>query len=608
MQLALLDWLFVLGFFALSLTIGAYVSRRAGRDTSEFFLSGRSLPWWMLGLSMVATTFAADTPNLVTQFVRENGVAGNWAWWAFLVTGMLTVFVYARLWRRSGVMTDIEFYELRYGGRPAAFLRGFRALWLGVVCNALIMAVVSLAAIKLSGVLLGLSPIQTILGAGVITVVYSMLGGLRGVILTDAIQFAMAITGAILAAKFALGHPDVGGLGELLRHPAVADKLAFFPDPANPDVFVPVFLIPIAVQWWSAWYPGAEPGGGGYIAQRMLAAKSESDAVAATLLFNVAHYALRPWPWILVALASLVVYPDVEALRTAFPDIDPQHVRDDLAYPAMLTILPAGALGLVVASLAAAYMSTMSTHLNWGASYVALDWYRRFVDPSASERTLVRIGRVTTLVLMVLASAIALGMESAVDGFQILLQVGAGTGLVYLLRWFWWRVNAWSEVSAMVVSFAVAIVLRLDPFGLDLGLASWQELLIGVGVTTAAWLIVTAFSRPVDGERLRVFYRTVRPGGRGWRRVIDDAEAAGDPIEVRARSGELPLGILASLFGCVGVWSAIFATGSWIYGRYLLAIGLTVATVVAIAAVARVWPTLLASTTSHDDPPSHAGQ
>ncbi len=589
-RLETLDWACVFGFFAVSFLIGALVSRRAGRNSSEFFLSGRAMPWWLLGLSMVATTFAADTPNLVTEIVRKNGVAGNWVWWAFLLTGMLTVFVYARLWRRSGVMTDVEFYELRYGGKPAAFLRGFRALYLGVVFNVMIMAVVSLAAIKISGVMLGLSPTTTILGAGAVTVVYSMLGGLRGVLITDAVQFGIAILGAILAANVAVSHPDVGGLAALLDHPGVARRLDLLPDFSDPGNLVPVLVIPLAVQWWSVWYPGAEPGGGGYIAQRMLAARDERHAMGATLFFNAAHYALRPWPWILVALASVIVFPDLDSLRQAFPDVPDEFIQDDLAYPAMLTFLPTGLLGLVVASLAAAYMSTMSTHLNWGASYVVLDWYRRFIKPDASEKSLVRLGRGTTLLLMIAASLLALTMESALDGFQILLQIGAGTGLIYILRWFWWRINAWSEISAMIVSFAVAIFFTIDPAGLEL--EAWQELSIGVAVNTIAWLSVTLLTKPADEERLRDFYRKVRPGGRGWNRVLARARTDGDPIDVRAARGELPLGILAMTMGCLAVYTALFATGYWIYGETAAALILSGIAVISTALLVRLWGAL----------------
>ncbi len=542
MRLELVDWVIIFLFFAAALTIGAVVSRRAGSNASEFFLSGRHMPWWLLGFSMVATTFAADTPLLVTNIVRNNGVAGNWEWWAFLLSGMLTVFVYARLWRRSGVLTDIEFYELRYSGRPAAFLRGFRAIYLGVFFNIMIMANVTLAATKIGEVMLGFTPLQTILIASVVTVVFSALGGLRAVLLTDLLLFLAAMAGAIGAAVVAVRLPEVGGLQQLLAHDLVRDKLSFFPswnwrDPGQLDVLVTILILPLAVQWWSVWYPGAEPGGGGYMAQRMLAAKDERNATGATLLFNAAHYALRPWPWILVALASLVVYPDLPSLQKAFPDA--QRIDHDLAYPAMLTFMPLGLRGLVVGSLIAAYMSTISTHLNWGSSYVVNDFWKRFVDPQASDRALVSLGRVSTVLMMILAAVIALWLENAYQGFKILLQIGAGTGLLFILRWFWWRINAFSELTAMVVSFVVAVWSQRLPLnavtrtmgstdnlpgavqwllGAPPTMPEWAKLVAGVVITTIAWLLVTFLTRPTDERKLRDFYRLVAPGGRGCAR------------------------------------------------------------------------------------------
>ena len=561
----------VAGYLAITLGIGIWVSRRAGRSSAEFFLSSRSMPWWMLGVSMVATTFSTDTPNLVTDITRTGGVGANWVWWSFLLTGMLTVFVYAALWRRSGVATDLEFYELRYSGRPAAFLRAFRAIYLGVFFNVMIMATVTLAAIKIGGVLFALSPVQTISVAATITVLFSAAGGFRGVVLTDLLLFVVALAGAVSAAVVAVRHPAVGGLEGLFAHPAVVDRMALVPDLGDPNIAIPFFLMPLAVQWWASWYPGSEPGGGGYVAQRMLAARSERHAVAATLLFNVAHYALRPWPWILVALASLVVFPDVTSLRAAFPHVDPQVVRDDLAYPAMLTFLPSGLLGLVVASLAAAYMSTLSTHLNWGASYVVHDVYRRFWRPDASERDLVRLGRLTTVGLMVLTALLALKLENALQAFQILLQIGAGTGLLFLLRWFWWRINAWSELSAMLISFAVAVAFLWKSSGLE----PWQELSIGVAVTTVGWMVVTLATPPTSTTTLERFYRTVAPAGPGWRRFHRDD----------SRPGGLSRGLAAMVTGSVAVYGVLFATGYVLYGRWIAAI---VAAAVAAGAIARL--------------------
>ena len=461
MQLTSLDWWIILLFFGLTLAVGLWLARSAGRSTTDFFLSGRNMPWWLLGISMVATTFSADTPNLVTDIVRTNGVAGNWVWWAFLLTGMLTVFVYARLWRKSGVVTDLEFYELRYSGKEAAFLRGFRALYLGVFFNIMIMASVCLAAIKIGGVMLGFSPVETVLVASVITVIYSSLGGLKGVIVTDFFQFILAMGATFWAAAYLIDLPQIGSLEQLLTHPNVSEKLNFIPDLSQRELLITLFILPIAVQWWSVWYPGAEPGGGGYIAQRMLSAKNEKHAIWATLLFNVAHYALRPWPWILIALASLIIFPDLNAIQAAFPAIDPNIIRDDLAYPAMMTLLPAGAIGLIVASLIAAFMSTISSHLNWGSSYVVHDFYHRFINPNASEKRLVAVGRLSTVLLMVFSALFALILSNALQAFQILLQIGAGTGLLFILRWFWYRINAYSELTAMVVSFVLAIYFQV---------------------------------------------------------------------------------------------------------------------------------------------------
>ena len=562
MILSTVDWVIIATFLVASLAIGLGVARKSGKNTAEFFLSGRNMPWWLLGVSMVATTFSADTPNLVTDIVRQNGVSGNWVWWAFLLTGMLTVFVYARLWRRSGMLTDLEFYELRYSGKPAAVVRGFRALYLGVFFNVMILASVSLAAIKQGSVLLNLSPYETVVIGAVVTVVYSAVGGLRGVLLTDFFQFIVAMVGSIAAAVVIVNLPEVGGLDALLSNESIRPKLNIFPEIGDTDAWIALILIPIAVQWWSVWYPGAEPGGGGYIAQRMLSAKSEDHAVGATLLFNVAHYALRPWPWIMVALASVVVFPELTDLSEAFPNVDPAYLGHDLAYSAMLSYLPAGLLGLVVASLIAAFMSTLSTQLNWGASYVVHDFYGRFINPGASERKKVWIGRLTIVILMVLGGGFALVLSNALQAFNIILQVGAGTGLLFILRWFWWRINAWSEVTAMVVSFAVAIYLQVvHP---ALGFTPWStslQLVAGVAITTVAWVLVTYLTKPTDLDRLVSFYRLARPGGPGWAAVLEKAPAALEGLEPRpAGTWTVPSGILAMVFGTMGVMLI------WLYG------------------------------------------
>ncbi len=594
MQLQTVDWLIIISFLVLSLIIGLLVTRKASKNASEFFLSGSNMPWWLLGVSMVATTFATDTPNIVTDIIRLNGVAGNWAWWAFLLTGMLTVFVYAKLWKRSGVMTDIEFYELRYSGNVAKFLRGFRAIYLGVFCNIIIMGNVTLAAIKIGGVLLGLSPFEVIALAALITVSYSMLGGLRGVLLTDFVQFGMAMVGSLWAANYILGLEQVGGLSGLLSHPNVSGKLDMIPSIDNKELFVTVFAIPLAVQWWSVYYPSSEPGGGGYIVQRMLAAKNEKHATAATLFFNFAHYALRPWPWILIALASLVIYPDLNSLAQAFPHINESIIRHDLAYSAMLSHLPSGLLGLVLASLIAAYMSTISTHLNWGSSYVVNDVYRRYIRKNASDKEFVFVGRLSTVVLMVGGCLLAPYLENAKRGFDLLLQIGAGTGLIFILRWFWWRINAMCEIVAMIVSFLVAFyfeILHHNIFDFDFSLAS--KLLIGIGITSVSWIVTIYITKPTDMKVLLSFYQKVHPGGIGWKRVIDYAHINNIELKTRQEKSTLPLGILCMVIGCISVYSALFATGCWIYGRTVPAILLTVLAVVTAGLIALAWNRLL---------------
>ena len=569
MTLSTLDWGIIILFFVLTLVIGLLVSRKAGTSSTEFFLSGRNMPWWLLGISMVATTFSADTPNLVTDIVRKNGVSGNWVWWAFLLTGMLTVFVYAKLWRKSGVVTDLEFYELRYSGKGAAFLRGFRALYLGVFFNIMIMASVCLAAIKIGSVLLGFTAVETLIIASTITVLYSSLGGLKGVVITDFFQFILAMGATFWATYYIIDLPQIGSLDALLTHPNVIPKLDFIPDFQQREVFITLFILPIAIQWWSVWYPGAEAGGGGYIAQRMLSAKDEKNAVWATLLFNFAHYALRPWPWILIALASLIIFPDLQSLQAAFPDIDPSIVKDDLAYPAMMTFLPAGLIGLIVASLIAAFMSTISSHLNWGSSYVVYDFYQRFVKPEASEKELVSVGRWSTLILMIASALFALLLSNALEAFQILLQIGAGTGLLFIMRWFWYRINAYSEITAMTVSFVLALYFKLihTKLGFD-PIADDIQLVLGVAITTLSWVVVTLVTSPSDKKTLNEFYKITQPGGPGWNKVVAEAEADGVDLITEKRAWNVPTGILCMVVGSVGIYGALFSTGYFIYGEY----------------------------------------
>ncbi|GAB5525581.1 MAG: Na+:solute symporter [Roseivirga sp.] len=589
MILETIDWSVIVAFFVISLAIGIIIAKRAGSSSAEFFLSGRNMPWWLLGVSMVATTFSADTPNLVTDIVRKNGVSGNWTWWVFLLTGMLTVFVYSRLWRRSKVMTDLEFYELRYSGKPAAFLRGFRALYLGVFFNIMIMAAVALAAIKMGSVLLGLEPIQTLLIASVVTVIYSSLGGLKGVLITDFFQFFIAMVGSVWASYVIVNLPEVGGLSNLVAHKDVIPKLDFFPDFSNTETLITVFIIPIAVQWWSVWYPGSEPGGGGYIAQRMLSAKDEKNALGATLLFNIANYVLRPWPWILIALASIVVFPNLASIQAAFPDIDPAIINDDLAYPAMLQYLPHGLLGIVIASLIAAFMSTISTHLNWGSSYVVNDFYRRFVKPEASEKELVNVARISTVVLMFFSALLALYLESAIQAFRILLSIGAGTGLIFILRWFWWRINAYTEIAGMVISLVAAIYFELihERLGFD-PINEHYRLVLSVAVTTVVWMAVTFMTRPTDAKTLVNFYNMIRPSNVGWKSFIGRAQAEGHQVK-EATQSRLSVEIYSMLMGCFTVFSALFGTGYLLYGKLEMGALLMAFTLIGGLLLIRAW-------------------
>lgn len=579
MSLTSLDG-FIVGLSLLATILPAlWFARRGGSSTVEFFASGRSAPWWLIGVSMVATTFSTDTPNLVTNLVREGGVANNWVWWAFLLTGMATVFFYARLWRRLGVVTDLEFYELRYSGTPASIVRGFRAIYLGFFFNAIILASVNLAAAKIANVLLGWSLMQTLVIGGVVTVAIAAMSGLWGVLVSDFIQFGIAMAGSVAAAVVALRRPEVGGLDGLI-HRLDPHVLDFFPSPDNPSLVVSLLVIPLAVQWWSVWYPGSEPGGGSYVAQRMLAARSERDALGGTLLFTVAHYALRPWPWILVALASLLVYPTLGDLTAALPWVDPALVGHDMAYPAMLRFLPAGLLGLMLAGLFAAYASTVSTHLNWGSSYLVHDLYRRFLQPRRDEAHYVRAGRVATVLVMVAAALITLVLDNARETFDLLLSVGAGTGLLYLLRWFWWRINAWSEIAAMAASFLLAMGFFLAR-KMGIALPVHGTLLASVGITTAVWIGVTLRTRPTDRETLERFYRLTRPGGPGWRPI----RAAADLPAPLDRFGHAVAGWTA---GVLAVYAALFATGSFLYGRTGTGTALALLAVAAGAVVVKV--------------------
>ena len=578
-ELSVIDKIIIVFFFVLVLTIGFAVSKRSSKNTSEYFLSGRTLPWWLLGLSMVATTFSTDTPNLVTDIVRTNGVSGNWVWWVFLLTGLLTVFVYAKLWRRSDVATDMEFYELRYSGKAGRFLRGFRSVYLGIIFNVLAMAGVTLAAIKIGAIMLDLSAIETVLYAGGVTLIFSTAGGFRGVVYTDFILFFTAMAGSIGAAIYLVNLPEVGGVSSIMSNEAISEKISMFPDLSDKETLWTLLVIPFAVQWWSSWYPGAEPGGGGYIAQRMLAAKNENHALGATLFFNVMHYALRPWPWIIVALASLIVFPDLASLSEAFPNISEDKLGQDLAYPAMLTLLPTGLLGLVLASLISAYMSTISTHLNWGSSYVVNDFYLQLINKNASQKELVNVGRFSVVILMIISSVIAILLTNALQLFDIILMFGAGTGSIFILRWFWWRINAWSEIAAMSSSGIISIALTNESlFNLifnDDGFPAYMKFPFIVLVTTSIWLIVTFITPADEKETLIKFYKKTKPGGPGWNKIKEHITMSDEKEE-----WIVPRGIICMIIGCITIYSALFSTGYFIYGEISSAIIFLLVTIV----------------------------
>lgn len=560
MQLSTIDWIIVLAFFIISIVIGIITSRKASSSADDFFLSGRKMPWWLLGVSMVATTFAADTPGLVTDIIRkeDGGVYGNWVWWSMLLTGMLTVFFYAKLWRKSGVTTDLEFYELRYTGKSASYLRGFRAIYLGVIFNVITMAGVCLAGNKIGYVLFGLAPYQTLLIAGVVTVVYSSLGGLKSVLLTDFFQFTIAMIGSVWATVYIVNLPEIGGIENLISNPILKDKIAFFPDFKNTELLTTMLIIPLAVQWWSTWYPGAEPGGGGYIAQRMLAAKDEKNATWAVLFFNFAHYALRPWPWIIVGLASIIIYPTLDSLQVAFPNLTPSYIKHDLAYSAMLKFLPVGLLGLVATSLIAAFMSTLSTQLNWGSSYIVNDIYKRFINPKSTNKQDINLGRISTGVLMILAGLLSLVFETAKDVFDLMLLIGAGTGLLFILRWFWRKINPYSEIAAMAISFGIAFFFFIHnkmEWNLH-SLTGSQQLVWSVLITTIGWIIVTLFTNPKQDKTIDSFEQLVFSDQNG---TVNKFENFGFKV-------------LGFFVATIGIYSTLFGIGNWIYDELFLAI------------------------------------
>ncbi len=597
MHLQLLDWIIIVASLLICFVPALFFGRRAGKSTSEFFASGRSVPWWLAGLSMVATTFSSDTPNLVTNIVRTNGVAGNWVWWAFVLTGVSTVFFYARLWRRSGVMTDLEFYELRYSGKAASFVRGFRSVYLGFFFNCMIMATVNLAACKIAGILFGFERWQTLLLVGVLNVVFATYSGLWGVLVIDMIQFFIKMTAVIAAAYFALQLPQIGGLSGLvdklskIKGPGGINYLNILPDFSNNwDIAIAVFIMPVAVQWWAVWYPGAEPGGGSYIAQRMLASKSEKDSLGAVLFFNIAHYVLRPWPWILVGLCSIIIYPQLSDIQNAFPNLDPKLLGHDIAYPAMLKFLPVGFIGLMVGGLIAANSSTILTHLNWGASYLVHDFYRRFIRKDKSEKHYVLMGRVATVVLFFSASALVFFLDTAYDAFNVILQIGAGTGLLYLLRWFWWRINAWCEVAAMASSFFISILLLiLNKSGLHF--SPHIALIITIIFTTISW-VVTAYLGPQTNRKTLIeFYKNIRPFGPGWKKIREEAGIS--EADAKSSHENIPLGLLGWFSGCVVIWSALFTIGNFLYGRmtyaFILLAVFIVSGIILIGVVNKLW-------------------
>ncbi|HEX3456338.1 MAG TPA: sodium:solute symporter family protein [Candidatus Baltobacteraceae bacterium] len=561
MHLTTLDWIIVVLSLGVSFVPAIVLARRAGRNITEFFAAGRQAPWWLIGISLVATTFSTDTPNLVTNLVRDGGVAENWLWWSFLLTGMATVFFYARLWRRSGVLTDLEFYELRYAGRAASFVRGFRAIYLGLFFNCWIIATVNLALVKIAGILFGWPRFETLAISVVIPIVFAATAGLWGVMVTDMIQFCITITSAFAAAYFAIHAPGVGGLHGLIAHVSASHgaTMSILPNFSDWPTALAIFIIPLTVQWWSVWYPGAEPGGGSYVAQRMLAARTESDALFGTFAFQVMHYALRPWPWIVVALASTIVFPSLHDIQARFPGVPPGLIGNDIAYPAMLVFLPAGFAGFMVAGIFAAYRSTIETHLNWGTSYLVHDFYQRFIAPGASQRQLVAMGRWVTALLMLVGVCFTLGLDNAKSAFDLLLSIGAGTGLIYLLRWFWWRINAWSEVSAMIASFLVALGFFVAA-RTGHAVPTTTSLLITVAVTTVVWIVVTFLTPPVDEATLEAFYAKVRPAGPGWSRIRRRGGLPPSP-------DSLPMAFVGWILGLAAVYGALFSAGGFVYGR-----------------------------------------
>jgi len=624
MHITWIDWVIVAASILVCFVPALFLAKRSSGSTAEFFASGRSVPWWLAGLSMVATTFSSDTPNWVTEQVRKYGVAGNWQWWAFVLTGVATVFFFARLWRRSGVMTDLEFYEHRYSGTAASVVRGFRAIYLGLFFNCFIMGMVTLAACKIANILFGMPAWQTIVVCGVLNVVFAAHSGLWGVLVIDMVQFFIKMTAVFAAAWFSLvevGRRLTGeasgwaGLKALVAQlstqqvvttagvPVMSASdgkgqpiLDMLPNFTMPDLALMIFILPIAISWWANWYPGSEPGGGSYIAQRMLASKSEKDSLGGTLFFNIAHYVLRPWPWIITALCSIIVYPDLASIIKAFPNADPKLIGHDSAFPAMLMFLPVGFVGLMVGGLIAANSSTILTHLNWGSSYLVHDFYRRFIKKDASETHYVNVGRLSTVLLYVVAALLSLTMSSAQQAFQILLSIGAGTGLLYLARWFWWRVSAWCEVVAMVMSLVTAVAVPLAIPHADFATTT----IIQVALTTLSWLIAAYVGPQTDRATLIAFCQKVKPAGPGWTDIRAEAGISDAEIAQENRIGSAFVGWIA---GCALIWGSLFAIGNFLYSsgdpkRLTMAWILTAVTVVSGTVLLKVTQQLWADSTA----------
>jgi Na+/proline symporter len=625
MNITWIDWVIVAVSILICFVPALFLAKRSSGSTAEFFASGRSVPWWLAGLSMVATTFSSDTPNWVTEQVRKYGVAGNWQWWAFVLTGVATVFFFARLWRRSGVMTDLEFYEHRYSGTAASVVRGFRAIYLGLFFNCFVMGMVTLAACKIANILFGMPAWQTIVVCGILNVAFAAHSGLWGVLVIDMVQFFIKMTADFAAAWFSLveaGERLVGkcaggwaGLKALVATlstqqvvttdgvPAMSVSdgkgqpiLDMLPNFTMPELALMIFILPIAISWWANWYPGSEPGGGSYIAQRMLASKSEKDSLGGTLFFNIAHYVLRPWPWIITALCSIIVYPDLAAIKAAFPAADPTLIGHDSAFPAMLMFLPVGFVGLMIGGLIAANSSTILTHLNWGSSYLVHDFYRRFMKKDASEAHYVNVGRLSTVLLYVVAAVLSLYMTSAQQAFQVLLSIGAGTGLLYVARWFWWRVSAWCEVVAMVMSLVTAVGVPLALPQADFATTTlWQ-----VGLTTVAWLVTAYVGPQTDRATLISFCQKVKPAGPGWTDIRAEAGISDVEIAQENRVGSAFVGWIA---GCALIWGSLFAIGNFLYAsgdpqRLTMAWILTAVTVVSGYVLLKVTQQMWADSTA----------